>query len=189
MMEAFKHGLLQLGGCIFEKHDRHCKSCGTNWQSDESLQHRVVVDGLLKELESSLHNAHERLEAEYMAQGRQRHTEPLQNQNFWFFADYHLAWATFAGRLQSLGPEILIRDEKGHVLTSYTTSDASLFIIKHLFGLYHWLHELATRCYRLGSVTEKGSVDQIKQAALDVARAREAIEENWQQMRRSATGR
>jgi hypothetical protein len=193
MMEAFKHGLMQLGGCIFEEYDRYCKSCGANWQtnmeSDGSLHHRVVVEGLLKELESNLHNAYEQLEAEYMAEGRHRHNELFQNPNFGFFTVYHEAWATFVGRLQSLGSEIVIRDEKGYVLTMYTTSDASFVIIKHLGSLYHRLQELAISCYSLGSVTEKGSVDQIKKASLAVARARGTIEEDWQQMRRLAIGR
>ena len=193
MMEAFKYGLMHLGGCVVEKHDRHCKSCGTDWQtnmeSNESLQHRVVVDGLLKELESNLHNAHEQLEAEYMAHGRHRHTEPFQNQNFGFFAVYHETWAIFVEKLQSLGSEIVIRDEKGYELTRYRTSDASIVIIKHLHLLYRRLEELAISCYSLGSITEKGSVNQIKQASLAVARARGAIEEDWQQMRRLAIGR
>ena len=150
------------------------------------IDHTQDVQWYLNALESSLQNVHQGIEHLYMDYGRYGRDAAADQQLFGYLAEYHEAWDLFADRLQSLGDTIYIGDQKSEFRGSYATTDARIYIIKHIRFLYSNLHTLADSCYQLGRVTAKGSVDEIKQASAAVAQARSEIQRLWEQMRGAA---
>ena len=190
MMEAAKYGLIELGGCVVDHHDRTCKACGCQWRSGAAnpwyVDHTPDVERFLKDLETSIHGVHQALERQFMDHGRHGREALADQQIFAILAEYHEAWDLFADRLQSLGDTICMGDEKGGIRASYATRDARIYIIKHLPWVYSNLHALAHSCHQLGRVSGKGSVDDLKKATMAVAQAREEIQRLWQQMHNAA---
>lgn len=188
--EAVKYGLVVIGGCISADLDRHCRSCRFEWLAEKGdlpfASHQPEVWRFLNDLKARLDELQQAMEGAFMTAGRQRKPADATAQLFDILAQYHEAWSEFSHALECLGPTICIRDESGDLKAQYTTHDARVYIMKKIPWLHHNLRALAQACYLLGGVSAKGSVDDIKQAAMAVGDARRELDVLWLRMREDA---
>jgi hypothetical protein len=187
-MEAHKHGLIYLAGCVVENEsiDRHCKACGYEWSSTGG--HKEMMTRMLDELQHSLACHRNELERDCIEMGRRVDGKDCFSLNTVFMSmrGYHSAWHQFTSSLNAFGSEVLIRNENGLVQARYRTTDADLTVHKELYGIYSYLGRLADGCHKLGVASTRGSVDGLKSATHEIQLARQALDENWQRLRRMA---
>ena len=189
-MEAAKHGLAHLAGCSIEddRIDRHCKVCGNEWASHTSIDHHKEMVIMLDQLERELRQSQQNLEQACMDMGRLSiHGEaPAFSSIVHATYEYHEAWRDFTFRLHQFNGKVLIKDPKGGIQAEYDTETAHIYIKKQLWPLSSSLAELATSSYKLGYASTKGTVDDIKKAAVAVQQAREELDRNWKEVSRDA---
>jgi hypothetical protein len=187
-IEAHKHGLIYLAGCVIENEsiDRHCKACGYEWAS--TGDHKKMLTRMLDELEHRLADNRNELERACIEMGRRVDGKDCfaLNTVFMSMREYHSAWHQFTSGLKAFGSEVLIRNENGLVQARYRTTDAAIIIDKELFRIYGDLGWLADGCHKLGVASLRGSVDGLKIATHEIQLARQALDENWQRLRRMA---
>lgn len=192
MMEAAKHGLLHLGGCVLEDNDHHCKACGYEWWECGYEEPKGItfdrLEQFFKELEGDLQTVHQDIERTYMSFGRNpTGTKMVQITDV--MARYHLAWSTFLDRLQAEGGEpITVLDPKGFVRAQYSQGISRVYFIKNLYHLYSLLGGLADASERLGRASTgiKNDIDDLKNATVDLENARRSIRENFQMIKNAA---
>lgn len=195
IMEAHKYGLIHIAGCVIEDEriDRHCKACGYEWASDTegALSHdehfkQMLV--MLDKLEAEHREYQNNLEHASMEMGRQsiHGDEPLFENLIGTIHQHNEAWRDFTYQLHLFRGKVQIKDPSGGIQAEYDTETAHIYIKKNLWFFYNQLGRLASGCYRLGSVTNDGTVDDIKVATHEVQQTRDELERLWQVMRSSA---
>lgn len=193
--EAAKYGLIHIAGCVIEDPsiDRHCKACAYDWASGSlpttpHLDHHKQMISMLDQLERDLRDHQQNLERTCIDIGRYgvndksfslgtlTHTIHL----------YQEAWRDFTYLLHQFNGQVLIKYPKGGIQAQYDTGTAHVYIKKQLWWVYSELERLAMGCYRLGLASRNGSANDIKQATIDMQEARQALDRNWEEMRRAA---
>lgn len=141
---------------------------------------------ILDHLEEDLKSIHGELEQQFMDLGRHGLGSGFIEQFFHVMSRHHEAWSMLGYQFDMYGPKVSLYGEKGELISTYNTSDAHTYVLKHVPWLHNNLKALALSCFELGIATSKGGVDDIKNASLAVARAREEIHTLWTQMRSAA---
>ena len=188
MMEAHKHGLIRLAGCVIddERIDRHCKACGNEWMSVSGFDHRQEMTRMLDQLEEDLSSHRKNLERTCIDMGRNGGGGKSSFTPSAVVSEmrlHHDAWHQFTCRLNGFGSEVLIRNEKGYVQARYSTADARVIIQKELYQTYSDLGRLADGCHRLGMASSHGSSDDLKRATHEIQEARQSLDSHWKHLR------
>lgn len=198
-VEAGKHGLIHMAGCVIEdaRINRHCKACNCDFVSDDydifdTPLNQVIpiheMNRMLDELELELKAVYQNVERECMRLGR----ETCETGNFELInlmRTYQQAWALFLDQLQSRGNPTIVLDDNGNIMAQYSNNLARLYLIKNNYEIYEQLADLAVACHGLGRASrgDTKGIDELQNASINLQNARQKISKKWKEIRKLAT--